>query len=152
MDQTAEKSWQVPNRIDAMTEAARQVFGWLADLPISSRAKYSAGLVVEEMVGNVIKYAYDDDQEHSIRFSIRVLKSDLRLTFEDDGRPFDPTRYPSPNVELLVASSRAGGLGIELVRRACSQMAYERHGHLNRTTLHIRQMEPGDTQRIVLVP
>ena len=145
MEHIAEKSWNVPNRIEAMAAAARDVFDWMASLPISSRAKYSAGLVVEEMVGNSIKYAFDDNREHFLHFSIRVLKSSLKLVFEDDGKPFDPTLHPPPDVERLVGSSKIGGLGIQLVRRVCSKMSYERVGNLNRTTLLIRKLEAEDS-------
>ena len=150
MDQTAEKSWQVPNRVEAMTEAARQVFDWLADLPISSRAKYSAGLAVEEMVTNIIKYSYDDDREHLVGIRISVDREHLTLIFEDDGHPFDPTQRPAPDIEKLIESKKIGGLGIELVRRMSDKMSYERAGNLNRLTLHIRRLEPDDTQFITL--
>jgi anti-sigma regulatory factor (Ser/Thr protein kinase) len=150
VEQTATKSWQIPNRLPALAEAAKEVFDWLANLPISSRAKYSCGLAVEEMVTNMIKYGYDDNAEHQIRFLITVHPDYLKIAFEDDGHPFDPTKYPPPNVEKIVDSNRVGGLGIELVRRVSAKMVYERDGHLNRTTLHIRRLEPGDTQLIRL--
>lgn len=150
VEQTVEKSWQIPNRLTALARAAKEVFDWLAGVSISSRAKYSSGLAVEEMVTNMIKYGYDDDAEHQIRFHITVHPDYLKIVFEDDGHPFDPTQYPSPNVESIVNSTRVGGLGIELVRRVSAKMAYERVGNLNRTTLHIRRLEPGDTQLIRL--
>lgn len=150
MNATVEKNWRIPNRIEAMSDAAKEVFDWMAEAPVSSRAKYSVGLVVEEMVGNVIKYAYEDDREHEILLSITIFPDHIRAVFEDDGRPFDPTTYPSPNVENLVNSNRVGGLGIELVRRVCTRMVYEREGGRNRNTLTIRRLEPDDTQPIAL--
>jgi len=150
MEQFAEKSWQIANRLPAMADAAREVFDWLAGQPLPSRVKYSVGLAIEELATNTIKYGYDDDAEHLIRFSISIHPDHLKIVFEDDGHPFDPTRYPPPDVERIVRSSRIGGLGIELVRRVTSRMTYERDGRINRNTLHIRRMEPGDTQVIRL--
>ncbi len=152
MEPTAEKTWRIPNRLEAMAQAAKEVFEWLADQPVSSRVKYSTGLVVEEMVGNVIKYAYADDAIHHIRFGITIFPDYLQVVFEDDGTPFDPTRYPPPDIDKIVNSSRPGGLGIQLVRKVSSKMTYEREGSLNRVTLRIRRLEPGDTQRISLNP
>jgi anti-sigma regulatory factor (Ser/Thr protein kinase) len=148
MENTEEKVWQIPNRFEAMAEAAKEVFGWLASHPISSRAKYSTGLAVEEMITNMIKYGYDDSDEHQIRFRIAIHPDHLEIVFEDDGHAFDPTRHPSPNVVNVINSPRIGGLGIELVRRVTTRMTYEREGNLNRNTLHIRRIEPGDTQPI----
>ncbi len=152
MENTEEKVWQIPNRFEAMAQAAKEVFGWLASHSISSRARYSAGLAVEEMITNMIKYGYDDDDEHQIRFHIAIHPDHLLIVFEDDGHAFDSTLYPSPNVENIINSPRIGGLGIELVRRVSTHMDYEREGNLNRTTLHIRRLEPGDTQLIRLPP
>ncbi len=150
MQKTAEKTWQIPNRMEALADVAKEVFAWLADLPLSSRAKYSTGLAIEEMVTNSIKYAYDDDADHLIRIQILVDHAHVKLVFEDDGHAFDPTQRPSPDIETIVESQQAGGLGIELVRRMCDKMVYERQGDRNRITLHIRRLEPDDTQFISL--
>jgi len=150
MQKTAEKNWHIPNRMEALADIAKEVFDWLAGMPLSSRAKYSTGLAIEEMVTNAIKYAYDDDQEHIISIHILIDLSHLKLVFEDDGHPFDPTQRPAPDIESIVESQQAGGLGIELVRRMSEKMTYERVGDRNRITLHIRRLEPDDTQFISL--
>ena len=146
----AERSWQFPNRMPALAGVAKEVFDWMADLPLSSRAKYSTGLAVEEMASNIIKYGYDDDREHAIRLRVVADRNHVKLVFEDDGHPFDPTQHPSPDIENLVASRKAGGLGIELVRRMRDTMTYERAGRLNRLTVLIRRLQPDDTQFIAL--
>jgi len=150
MQTPAERIWQFPNRMEALAAVAKEVFDWLAGLPLSSRAKYSAGLSIEEMSTNIIKYGYDDDREHFIRVLIVAERDHVKIVFEDDGHPFDPTRYPSPDLESIVEARKSGGLGIELVRRICEKMVYERDGRLNRLTLHIRRLEPNDTQFISL--
>ena len=150
MQTTAEKSWQIPNRIEALGDLSKEVFDWLADLPISSRAKYSTGLAIEEMVTNVIKYGYDDDRRHLIGIRIAVSRDHVSIVFEDDGHPFDPTLHPPINIDHLVESRKVGGLGIELVRRMCEQMSYARADGLNRLTLLIRRLQPDDTQFIAL--
>ncbi len=150
MQMTVEKTWQIPNRIEALADIAKEVSGWLAELPLSSRAKYSAGLAVEEMVTNIIKYGYDDSHEHLVGIRIAVTPDHLTLVFEDDGHPFDPTQRPPPDIEKLVESQKIGGLGIELVRRMCDKMTYERAGGRNRLSLSIRRLEPDDTQFITL--
>ncbi len=146
------KSWNVENRIESVTEAARQVFNWLDQRPVSQRAKYTSGLVVEEIAGNVIKYGFPDNLPHVIRFSLTLLPDHIQFDFEDDGRPFDPTKYPPPDIERLVHSEKAGGLGIELVRRVCSKVEYRRDGPFNRVTLLIVRIEPSDTQPIRVYP
>ena len=150
MPPIAEQNWQILNRFDALAKTAKEVSNWLADLPLSSRAKYSAVLAVEEMITNIIKYGYDDTNDHLIRFSIAIERDHVKLVFEDDGHPFDPTQRPPPDIENIVQSQKSGGLGIELVRRMCTRMSYERDANLNRLTLLIRRLQPDDTQFISL--
>ena len=147
----AERIWRFPNRMTALADVAKQVFDWMADLPLSSRAKYSTGLAVEEMASNIIKYGYDDEREHQIVVRIAATRDLLEISFEDDGHPFDPTKHPSPDIERIVESHRAGGLGIELVRRICEKMIYTRDGSINRLMLHVRRFEAHDTQLIPML-
>ncbi|NLB66016.1 MAG: ATP-binding protein [Lentisphaerae bacterium] len=150
MQKPAERTWQIANQFPAMAQAAREVFDWLVNQPLPSRVKYSVGLAIEELVTNSIKYGYSDDNEHIIRVTISIQPDYIKIVFEDDGNPFDPTAYPPPDIQKVVDSAHAGGLGIQLVRRITSKMTYERVGHINRNTLLIRRMEPGDTQVIKL--
>ena len=142
----AERTWRFPNRMTALAAVAKEVFEWLANLPLSSRAKYSVGLAVEEMASNVIKYGYDDDREHEIAVHVAAQDDRVEIVFEDDGHAFDPTGHPKPDLETIVESRKIGGLGIELVRRICEKMTYERVGDRNRLVLHIRRFEANDTQ------
>jgi serine/threonine-protein kinase RsbW len=150
MQTTAEQTWKIPNRMEALADVGRKVLDWLAELPLSTRAKYSAALAIEEMTTNIIKYGYDDLAEHTIRIQVVLDNSHLKLVFEDDGHPFDPTQRPAPDIENIIESRKSGGLGIELVRRMCEKMVYERVKNLNRLTLHIRRLQPDDTQFISL--
>ena len=150
MQMTVEKTWKIPNRIEALADVAKEVFEWLSDFPLSSRAKYSTGLAIEEVVTNIIKYGYDDTNDHLIRFQITIERDHVKLVFEDDGHSFDPTQRPPPDIENIVQSQKSGGLGIELVRRMCTRMTYERADALNRLTLLIRRLQPDDTQFISL--
>ena len=136
--------------MEALADVSKQVLEWLAGLPLSTRAKYSVVLSIEEMVTNIIKYGYDDADEHLIRIQITLDNSHLKLVFEDDGHPFDPTQRPAPDIENIIESRKSGGLGIELVRRMCEKMDYERVPGRNRLTLHIRRLQPDDTQFISL--
>ena len=147
----AERTWRFPNRMTALAAVAKEVFEWLANLPLSSRAKYSVGLAVEEMASNVIKYGYDDDREHEIAVHVAAQDDRVEIVFEDDGHAFDPTGHPKPDLERIVESRKIGGLGIELVRRICEKMVYAREGSHNRLLLHIRRLEAHDTQLIPML-
>lgn len=142
----AERSWRFPNRMPALTKVVREVSAWMDELPFSHRAKYSATLTVEEMGSNIVKYAYDDNDEHEIHLHMVATHDVVEITFEDDGHAFDPTQQPPPDMEKIVAAPKSGGLGIELVRRISEKMHYFRQNNRNRLTVAIRRLEANDTQ------
>jgi hypothetical protein len=45
---------------------------------------------------------------------------------KDNGRPFDPTRVPSPTLASSLEEAKASDLGIHLMRAFASSMQYER--------------------------
>ncbi len=147
----AERSWRFPNRMPALTTVVREVAAWMEAIPCSNRAKYSATLTVEEMGSNIVKYAYDDNDEHEIYLHLVAQQGVVEITFEDDGHPFDPTRQPPPDIDQIVAAPKSGGLGIELVRRISEKMHYFYHNNRNRLTVAIRLLEATDTQCLAYI-
>ncbi len=94
-------------------------------------------LALEEIVTNVIKYAYDDDAPHRVEVSMAREDGVIVLCVEDDGRPFDPLQTPPPALDEPVEERSIGGLGIHLVRQLVDQLSYERVGDRNRVEMRI---------------
>jgi serine/threonine-protein kinase RsbW len=55
----------------------------------------------------------------------------LRISFVDDGRPFDPLAFRGPDLEEATEERGIGGLGIHIVRSLVHQARYRREGHRN---------------------
>ena len=123
-----------------------EVANWLTTLHLSGRAEYAGYLVVEEMLTNIVKYSYDDADEHTVYLHVALDEEYLRITLKDDGHYFDPTQIPVPDVEELLESRKVGGLGIELVRRMCERIEYNRADGWNICVFFIRRLSPADTQ------
>ena len=139
-----ERSWQIPNRMEPAIAMAREAMEWVESFPISEQSKYSIRLTLEEMLSNTVKYGYDDSAEHLITIRIAADSELIRIELMDDGHPFDPTRQATPDVEHRIEEGLIGGFGIELVRRLCKQMDYQREADRNRTTLHIGILDPDE--------
>ena len=93
--------------------------------------QYNLVLVMEEIVANIISYAYRDDREHVIDIVLHYIPDVLRVTITDDGLPFNPLDAPRPDLELPADERPIGGLGIELVRSVVDQVAYQRNAGRN---------------------
>lgn len=101
------------------------------------QALYNAQLAAEEMGTNIIKYGYDDQQEHRITLRIECLSDCFRLRLVDDGHPFDVRQVPEPDDEQDIDDRKPGGWGISLVRRLSRRMDYERRDGFNVLTIEI---------------
>lgn len=98
-------------------------------------------LALEEVVTNVISYAFDElDSDggghgHVIRVAIGVEGRDITVTVEDNGAAFDPLDRAAPDVTVPIEEREVGGLGILLVRELMDDVRYDRVGDRNRLTL-----------------
>jgi len=55
----------------------------------------------------------------------------LTAELEDDGRPFNPLEAAEPDLSIPLEERKIGGLGIFLVRKFTTDLAYQRHDEKN---------------------
>jgi len=128
----------VKNSMEELPLASEAASRWISEQKLSPRIDYVAGLSIEELVTNCIKYAYDDNEVHLIAIELRLADTAVVLTITDDGRPFDPLKAPTPNLDLPIEERPLGGLGIHLLRNLCQRVEYARVDGRNRVTLWIQ--------------
>ncbi len=104
---------------------------------LDERTIYISNLVLEEVLTNVIKYAYDDEGSHEISVELTLDPRDVQIVFEDDGCEFNPLSVPTPALNGPITDCEPGGLGIHLVRKLSSSMDYSRTGGVNRLTIRL---------------
>ena len=93
--------------------------------PLQPGTRYRCELVFEEIVSNIIRHGYaDDNQEHRISVTVAVEGDRVELHFEDDGVAFDP-RQPVPPREVPTDTDY-GGRGLVLLRSVAERIDYER--------------------------
>ena len=54
-------------------------------------------VALDEVLTNIITYAYDDDRMHEIWIGFTIDEDAIEAEIVDDGRPFDPTAIPPPD-------------------------------------------------------
>jgi len=92
-------------------------------------------LVLEELVANIISYAFDDNAEHKIVIRLAVNNKTLAVKIEDDGKAFNPLDYPTPDITKPLEQRKAGGLGIFFVKELMDSIEYERKENKNILTI-----------------
>ncbi len=58
----------------------------------------------------------------------------MKLIFEDNGPPFDPSEADEPDPFTSVENAPLGKQGIPLVKRLSRSIGYDRAGAINRVT------------------
>ena len=74
-------------------------------------------LVVEEVVTNIVKYAYPDGADGYLDVEAENCDGQIILRFRDGGTPFNPLTKGAPDTSLPMDHRPIGGLGIYLVKK-----------------------------------
>jgi serine/threonine-protein kinase RsbW len=105
---------------------------------LPSNVVFALTLSLDEVVTNVISYGYDDRDEHHIDVTLRSGQGMIEITVVDDGKPFNPLEFMTPELNCPIDERPIGGLGIYLVKTYMSELEYKREGGKNRLTMRKR--------------
>lgn len=108
-----------------------------AEAGLNERQGHDLHLVCEEAVANIVNYS------GATRMSLKAWQENnsLYMSFTDDGIPFDPTQYPTPDFSIPVKERRIGGLGIHYIRKLTDSMTYSREDGKNVLTIRILKVK-----------
>ena len=122
----------------------RAATAWLRSvmLGLSAPRLDDAELCLDELVTNVIRYAWDDPAGHEVAVRVARTPAELTVTVEDDGRPFDPRQAAPPPIPHSLDEAIPGGRGLMLVKAICPRLDYERRDGRNRVTFGFYKDRP----------
>lgn len=98
---------------------------------------FNFNLALDELLTNVISYAFEPGSEHEIAVRVTVDGAMLvTAAIEDDGPAFDPfTDARPPVLDGGVDDRPIGGLGIHFVKSMMDDVRYERRDDRNHVVL-----------------
>jgi anti-sigma regulatory factor (Ser/Thr protein kinase) len=82
-------------------------------------------LICEELVVNVVDYAYPEDAAGYLDVEIEREDNSILIRFKDGGTPFNPLAREMPDVTLPLEERRIGGLGIFLTVKKMDEVLYD---------------------------
>ena len=128
--------YRYSNDLDALDILAEDLkaFGKQHNIPTLIVSKLN--LVLDELLTNIISYAYEQEREHIIEMEITFTREKLSVILIDDGLAFDPVKKVQKNVDLekYQKDKVIGGLGLLFVSKFIDSMSYERKGDKNYLT------------------
>ena len=102
---------------------------------MSPEVTFSLNLALDEVVTNIISYAYDDAADHHVMVRVALDRDVVSVRVEDDGRAFNPLDAPPPDLRLGADERPIGGLGATIVRSVMDALEYHRENDRNVLTM-----------------
>lgn len=84
-------------------------------------------LVCEEVVVNIMKYAYSKSKGSlTLIIDYESKAKNLFIQIIDSGIPFNPLLMEEPDVAMPLEDRKIGGMGIFIIRKTMDEVDYER--------------------------
>ncbi len=128
-------AFELKGEVSELKTLRRHLNIWAQVARLSKSCTLEVYLSLDELFTNIVSYGYDDDLEHSVSFTLRMDDDILRISIEDDGRPFDPLKADLPKIPVDLANIKIGGLGIFITRKLMDEICYERNRGRNKLML-----------------
>ncbi|MCK4901338.1 MAG: ATP-binding protein, partial [Anaerolineales bacterium] len=117
----------IKNKIEELGLVEDEFFEFASQHQIPAADRQKVSIVLDELLNNVVNYAYQDDDEHEIEVEIELSGKRLVIIIADDGMPFNPFGREIPDMSADIDEREIGGLGIHLVRSVMDEYDYQRH-------------------------
>lgn len=105
------------------------VEGILAHMESSVKSQMQINIAIDEIYSNIVKFS--GATFVTLIVEVRKATSTVKLTFIDNGKPYDPLKNKDPDITLSAEEREIGGLGIFIVKKTMDSVCYRRNGDNN---------------------
>ena len=120
------KELKLKNQIGELEKVNKFIEEIGDELGLGMELRMNLNLVMEEMVSNVIFYAYPKDVEGEIELEAEYDGNELCFVLSDSGKEFDPTQKEDANPDINPTEREIGGMGIYIVKNIMNEVSYQR--------------------------
>lgn len=114
------------NRLDEISKLAEAFEKWATDARVPQATIGAVNLMLDELISNVVMYAYPASQRGEILVDAWISPGQLEVRLTDHAFGFNPLQTREPDVGAGIDDRRIGGLGIHFVRQLADVVTYER--------------------------
>lgn len=130
-----EYSFELKSNLSELDNLCENLENFGQKFGLSKKLIFEINLALDELFTNIISYGFKDEDEHIIKVTITPENEELCLCIEDDGIPFNPIEFETPDVACSVEKCKIGGLGIHIMRKLMDEICYQRCDEKNILTL-----------------
>ena len=120
------KEIRIKNQISELERVNQFIDEIGEELGLDMELQMNLNLVMEEMVSNVIFYAYPEGTPEEIELMAECDGKELTFVLSDKGKEFDPTLKDDADPNINPAERELGGMGIFIVKNIMNQVTYQR--------------------------
>jgi sigma-B regulation protein RsbU (phosphoserine phosphatase) len=93
---------------------------------LSIETNEDAQLIVEEVLVNIIQHGYEPPAKGNIDLEIEIFDEELKITFQDNGKPFNPiSEIVAVDLSMDEEQRALGGFGFFLVKELAKRLDYQ---------------------------
>ena len=119
------KELTLTNKINEISVLNSFIEEWGKELMVSPQTLLEIRLALEEVVVNIINYAYPENTAGYINITACEKGDVVEFTVRDKGIPFNPLDVAEADIISGAEERKIGGLGIFLVRQMMDGLRYE---------------------------
>ena len=116
------KEIKLKNQVGELERVNRFVEEIGEELGLDMELQMNLNLVMEEMVSNVIFYAYPEGKTAEIELVAESDGKELTFVLSDQGKEFDPTQKEDANPNINPIDRDLGGMGIYIVKNIMNKV------------------------------
>jgi len=118
-------AFQYPSHIQEIPRIRKDLEFLEQEWAISKSEIRQILVIIEEIFSNIVRYGFEDKQEHTIDLRLEYIDNHIEIEIIDDGIAFNPLDYQLGPI-ADPATSDAGGMGLTLIRAFSSNISYAR--------------------------
>ena len=122
---------RMANRLEEIARVIEDFGAFASENGLDTDVHRSMNMVFDELLNNIVSYAYEGEGEHWIDVRVELDREQLSVTVEDEGLPFNPFARSAPDTTLSMEERQIGGLGTHLVRGTMDEVSYARRANRN---------------------
>ena len=119
-------TFKIENTFTALEQLCVEVNNLAQAGSFSEQIVFCLNVCLEEMLSNIIKYSYNDNDKHEIEVRLEITAEIITLTIIDDGHEFNPLKAETPDINSDIKHRQVGGIGIYLTCKMANKVTYLR--------------------------
>ncbi|MDR1982418.1 MAG: ATP-binding protein [Holosporaceae bacterium] len=128
---------KIKNNIEEINKVCDKAKKFCEKNDIPEKKYHDIVLILDEIVTNVINYAYPDGNDHEFNLEIKKSGNYIIIRLVDNGIPFDPLISTDPDVSSSLKERKVGGLGIFIVKQLSEIVEYSRINGKNQLSVTV---------------